>query len=69
MSVLPSVQPFHVIAYPLDLIVALEISRRSVVASRYALSPFGHPSPTPIKSGSHHRLRIGCSYKLNLVDI
>ncbi|KAK9735636.1 hypothetical protein RND81_04G216800 [Saponaria officinalis] len=64
MSVLPSVQPFHAIAYPLDPILALEISRKyaqhcSVVASRYALSPFSHPSPTPIKSGTHHRLRIG----------
>ncbi|KAL9233417.1 hypothetical protein vseg_008423 [Gypsophila vaccaria] len=64
MSVLPSVQPFHAIAYPLDPILALEISRKyaqhcSVVASRYALSPFNHPSPTPIKSGPHPRLRIG----------
>ncbi|KAH9618305.1 hypothetical protein KSS87_011385, partial [Heliosperma pusillum] len=65
MSVLPSVQPFHAIAYPLDPILALEISRKyaqhcSVVASRYALSPFKHPPPTPIKSGPYNqRLRIG----------
>ncbi|KAA8534695.1 hypothetical protein F0562_032212 [Nyssa sinensis] len=65
MSVLPSVQPFHAIAYPIDPILALEISRKyaahcSVVASRYALPPFSHPSPVPIKSvGRNQRLRVG----------
>ncbi|XP_021772726.1 probable UDP-N-acetylglucosamine--peptide N-acetylglucosaminyltransferase SEC isoform X2 [Chenopodium quinoa] len=65
MSVLPSVQPFHAIAYPLDPALALEISRKyaqhcSVVASRYALSPFKHPHPIPVKSeGGYQRLRVG----------
>lgn len=65
MSVLPSVQPFHAIAYPLDPMLALEISRKyaqhcSVVASRYALSPFKHPQPIPIKNeGGCQRLRVG----------
>ncbi|KNA11934.1 hypothetical protein SOVF_130120 [Spinacia oleracea] len=65
MSVLPSVQPFHAIAYPLDSMLALEISRKyaqhcSVVASRYALSPFKHPQPITIKSeGGFQRLRVG----------
>ncbi|KAL2994322.1 hypothetical protein AAZX31_10G159300 [Glycine max] len=65
MSVLPSVQPFHAIAYPLDPMLALEISRKyaahcSVIASRFALPPFNHPSPIPIKrEGGYERLRIG----------
>ncbi|GAB2287171.1 hypothetical protein Dimus_021555 [Dionaea muscipula] len=65
MSVLPSVQPFHAIAYPLDPLLALEISRKyaqhcSVVASRYALPPFSHPAPVPVKpEGGYQRLRIG----------
>lgn len=64
-SVLPSVQPFHAIAYPLDPMLALEISRKyaehcSIVASRYALSPFKHPQPIPVKSeGGYQRLRVG----------
>lgn len=65
MSVIPSVQPFHAIAYPLDPMLALEISRKyaahcSVVAARYALPPFKHPAPLPIKGGSRvGRLRVG----------
>ncbi|KAL9272079.1 putative UDP-N-acetylglucosamine--peptide N-acetylglucosaminyltransferase SEC [Drosera capensis] len=65
MSVLPSVQPFHAIAYPLDPLLALEISRKyaqhcSVVASRYALPPFSHPTPVPVKTdGGFQRLRVG----------
>lgn len=65
MSVLPSVQPFHAFAYPLDPILALEISRKyaehcSLVAARYSLPPFNHPAPLPIKSqGGNVRLRVG----------
>ncbi|CAK8572249.1 unnamed protein product [Lathyrus sativus] len=65
MSVLPSVQPFHAIAYPLDPMLALEISRKyaahcSVIASRFSLPPFSHPTPIPIKQeGGYERLRIG----------
>ncbi|CAI0385297.1 unnamed protein product [Linum tenue] len=64
-SVLPSVQPFHAIAYPLDPMLALEISRKyaahcSMVATRFALPPFNHPSPIPIKCDhGSERLRIG----------
>ncbi|KAG9446016.1 hypothetical protein H6P81_012144 [Aristolochia fimbriata] len=65
MSVLPSVQPFHAIAYPLDPLLALEISRKyaahcSLIASRYSLPPFNHPPRIPVKSerGSG-RLRVG----------
>ncbi|KAJ6291966.1 hypothetical protein OIU76_023955 [Salix suchowensis] len=54
ISVLPSVQPFHAIAYPIDPVLALEISRKyaahcSVIASRFALSPFKYPAPLPVK--------------------
>ncbi|XP_052182661.1 probable UDP-N-acetylglucosamine--peptide N-acetylglucosaminyltransferase SEC isoform X2 [Diospyros lotus] len=64
MSVLPSVQPFHAIAYPLDPLLALEISCKyaaqcSLIASRYVLPPFSHPSPIPINSGGNYRLRVG----------
>ncbi|OVA01640.1 Tetratricopeptide TPR-1 [Macleaya cordata] len=65
MSVLPSVQPFHAIAYPIDPILALEISRKyaaqcSLIASRYGLPPFSHPPPMAIKSeGRSGRLRVG----------
>ncbi|KAK4585603.1 hypothetical protein RGQ29_023025 [Quercus rubra] len=65
MSVLPSVQPFHAIAYPIDPILALEISRKyaahcSVIASRYSLPPFNYPAPLPIKGeGRNGRLRVG----------
>ncbi|CAL5436170.1 unnamed protein product [Camellia sinensis] len=43
MSVIPSVQPFHAIAYPLDPMLALEISRKyaahcSVTAARLVVS-------------------------------
>ncbi|KAM1468639.1 hypothetical protein ACFX2I_033577 [Malus domestica] len=65
MSLLPSVQPFHAIAYPIDPILALEISRKyaahcSIVASRFGLSPFNHPAPVPIRhNGGPQRLRVG----------
>ncbi|CAN8269855.1 unnamed protein product [Cochlearia groenlandica] len=65
MSVLPSVQPFHAIAYPIDAILALEISRKyaghcSVIASRFGLPPFNHPAGLPVKrEGGFKRLRIG----------
>ncbi|XP_010413233.1 PREDICTED: probable UDP-N-acetylglucosamine--peptide N-acetylglucosaminyltransferase SEC isoform X1 [Camelina sativa] len=65
MSVLPSVQPFHAIAYPIDPILALEISRKyaahcSIIASRFGLPPFTHPSGLPVKrEGGFKRLRIG----------
>ncbi|XVE90063.1 hypothetical protein DITRI_Ditri20bG0046800 [Diplodiscus trichospermus] len=65
MSVLPSVQPFHAIAYPIDAVLALEISRKyaahcSLIASRFALPPFNHPAPIPIKrNGGNERLKVG----------
>ncbi|XP_048601719.1 probable UDP-N-acetylglucosamine--peptide N-acetylglucosaminyltransferase SEC isoform X2 [Brassica napus] len=65
MSVLPSVQPFHAIAYPIDPILALEISRKyaahcSIIASRFGLPPFNHPAGVPVKrEGGFKRLRIG----------
>nr|KJB71956.1 hypothetical protein B456_011G150500 [Gossypium raimondii] len=62
-SVIPSVQPFHAIAYPIDPMLALEISRKyaahsSVVASRYSLPPFTYPAPFPGENGNR-RLRVG----------
>ncbi|VAH31544.1 unnamed protein product [Triticum turgidum subsp. durum] len=65
MSLLPSVQPFHAIAYPIDPLLALEISRKyavqcSLIASRFGLPPFVHPPPLPVKAeGKHGRLRVG----------
>ncbi|KAL9431543.1 hypothetical protein AB3S75_026687 [Citrus x aurantiifolia] len=65
MSVIPSVQPFHAIAYPIDPMLALEISRKyashcSIIASRFALPPFNHPVPIPIRhDGGLRRLRVG----------
>lgn len=65
MSVIPSVQPFHAIAYPIDPILALEISRKyaahcSLMASRYSLPPFNYPASLPIKAdGRNGRLRVG----------
>ncbi|XP_064955858.1 probable UDP-N-acetylglucosamine--peptide N-acetylglucosaminyltransferase SEC [Musa acuminata AAA Group] len=65
MSVLPSVQPFHAIAYPIDPLLALEISRKyaahcSLIASRYGLPAFAHPPRMPVKSeGRSGRLRVG----------
>ncbi|KAF4374583.1 hypothetical protein G4B88_004835 [Cannabis sativa] len=65
MSLIPSVQPFHAIAYPIDPMLALEISRKyaahcSVVASRYSLPAFNYPAALPIKSeGGSKRLRVG----------
>lgn len=65
MSVLPSVQPFHAIAYPIDPMLALEISRKyaahcSLIASRYVLPAFTHPPRVPVKSeGKNGRLRLG----------
>ncbi|KAJ7973580.1 Tetratricopeptide repeat (TPR)-like superfamily protein [Quillaja saponaria] len=45
ISVLPSVQPFHAIAYPIDPMLALEISL---------------PAPVPINhEGGYERLRVG----------
>ncbi|KAF8014159.1 hypothetical protein BT93_H0104 [Corymbia citriodora subsp. variegata] len=65
MSVIPSVQPFHAIAYPIDPMLALEISRKyaaysALVASRYSLPPFNYPAQFPVKSdGGSGRLRVG----------
>ncbi|KAK8589621.1 hypothetical protein V6N13_088454 [Hibiscus sabdariffa] len=65
MSVLPSVQPFHAIAYPIDPMLALDISRKyaahsSLIASRFALPPFNHPAPIPIKhDDGNQRLKVG----------
>lgn len=65
MSVLPSVQPFHAIAYPIDPMLALEISCKyaahcSIIASRFSLPPFNHPPPIPRKNDeSNGRLRVG----------
>ncbi|KAJ4946666.1 hypothetical protein NE237_005541 [Protea cynaroides] len=65
MSILPSVQPFHAIAYPIDPMLALDISHKyaahcSLIASRCALPPFPHPLPIPIKSEDRNeRLRVG----------
>ncbi|KAE8720912.1 putative UDP-N-acetylglucosamine--peptide N-acetylglucosaminyltransferase SEC [Hibiscus syriacus] len=65
MSVLPSVQPFHAIAYPIDPMLALDISRKyaahcSIIASRFALPPFNHPAPIRIRvNGGNGRLKVG----------
>ncbi|XP_006646603.1 probable UDP-N-acetylglucosamine--peptide N-acetylglucosaminyltransferase SEC [Oryza brachyantha] len=65
MSFLPSVQPFHAIAYPIDSTLALEISRAyaahySLVASRFGLPTFTHSPPVPTSNdGRTSRLRIG----------
>ncbi|KAM3357187.1 putative UDP-N-acetylglucosamine-peptide N-acetylglucosaminyltransferase SEC [Capsicum galapagoense] len=65
MSIIPSVQPFHAIAYPLDPKLTLDISRKyalhcSVIAARYSLPPFTHPPALPIKGGGRiGRLRVG----------
>ncbi|KAL5566813.1 hypothetical protein UlMin_029977 [Ulmus minor] len=65
MSLLPSVQPFHAIAYPIDPMLALDISRKyaahcSMIASRFALPPFVHPAPVPVKQNvGNERLRVG----------
>ncbi|KAL3724509.1 hypothetical protein ACJRO7_029651 [Eucalyptus globulus] len=65
MSAIPSVQPFHAIAYPIDPMLALEISRKyaaysAVVASRYSLPSFNFPAQYPVKSdGGSGRLRVG----------
>ncbi|XP_073390291.1 uncharacterized protein [Physcomitrium patens] len=65
MRLLPSVQPFHAIAYPIDPMLALEISRKyaehcSLIASRYGVQSFSHPVAIPVKSGGGSgRLRIG----------
>ncbi|KAH9315388.1 hypothetical protein KI387_024015 [Taxus chinensis] len=65
MSVLPSVQPFHAIAYPIDPMLALEISCKyaehaSLVASRFGPLSFTHPPQLPVNSeGGSGRLRVG----------
>ncbi|KAG8649817.1 probable UDP-N-acetylglucosamine--peptide N-acetylglucosaminyltransferase SEC [Manihot esculenta] len=64
MSILPSVQPFHAIAYPIDPMLALDISRKyaahcSIIASRFGLPPFNHPPPILVKRDRSERLRIG----------
>ncbi|KAH8974053.1 hypothetical protein BDL97_01G081800 [Sphagnum fallax] len=65
MQVLPSVQPFHAIAYPIDAMLALEISRKyaehcSLIASRFGAQSFTHPPATHVKSeGGSGRLRVG----------
>eukprot|EP00850_Spirogloea_muscicola_P021471 SM000250S08729 [mRNA] locus=s250:111942:120200:- [translate_table: standard] len=61
IDVLPSVQPFHAIAYPIDPLTALEISRRyaehcRVLASRLSLPPYNHSPPASKLPG---RLHIG----------
>ncbi|KAG5588652.1 hypothetical protein H5410_049086 [Solanum commersonii] len=65
MSIIPSVRPFEAIAYPLDPMLALDISHKfakycSLIAARYVLSPFTHPPPLSIKEcGRNSRLRVG----------
>ncbi|KAJ7549349.1 hypothetical protein O6H91_07G049600 [Diphasiastrum complanatum] len=65
MQVLPSVQPFHAIAYPIDPMLALEISRKyaehcTLIASRFGLQSFKHPAAVPVKAdGGTGRLRVG----------
>ncbi|KAJ3675751.1 hypothetical protein LUZ60_004793 [Juncus effusus] len=61
-NLLPSVQPFHAIAYPIDPVLALEISKKyaahsALVASRFGVPAFPHPPAVPIKG--HNRLRVG----------
>ncbi|KAH9562585.1 hypothetical protein CY35_05G079500 [Sphagnum magellanicum] len=65
MRVLPSVQPFHAIAYPIDAMLALEISQKyaehcSLIASRFGAQSFNHPPAVRVKSeGGSGRLRVG----------
>lgn len=65
MSVLPSVQPFHAIAYPFEPVLTLEISRKYaehclLVASRFGPQSFVHPPRLPVKGeGGSGRLRVG----------
>nr|XP_024378195.1 probable UDP-N-acetylglucosamine--peptide N-acetylglucosaminyltransferase SEC isoform X2 [Physcomitrium patens]PNR52544.1 hypothetical protein PHYPA_008918 [Physcomitrium patens] len=65
MRLLPSVQPFHAIAYPIDPILALEISRKyaehcSLIATRYGVQSFTPPIAIPVKNeGGSGRLRVG----------
>uniref|UniRef100_A0A803LTJ3 protein O-GlcNAc transferase n=1 Tax=Chenopodium quinoa TaxID=63459 RepID=A0A803LTJ3_CHEQI len=65
MSVVPSVQPFHAFAYPLDPLLALEISRKyaehcSLVAARYSIPSFSYPALLPVKTDEgSRRLRVG----------
>ncbi|KAH0635088.1 hypothetical protein KY284_037874 [Solanum tuberosum] len=65
LSIIPSFQPFQAIAYPLNPMLALDISRKhaqysTLLASHYSLSPFTHPPPLPIKGGGRNgRLRVG----------
>ncbi|KAG2593799.1 hypothetical protein PVAP13_5NG012636, partial [Panicum virgatum] len=60
MSLLPSVQPFHAMAFPIDPTPALEIRSLLMVASRFGLPAFSHSSRAPIKTDDiTSRLRIG----------
>ncbi|KAJ7526666.1 hypothetical protein O6H91_16G018000 [Diphasiastrum complanatum] len=65
MQVLPSVQPFHAMAYPIDAMLALEISGKyaeysTLVASRFTVQSLSHPAPVPVKGeGGSGRLRVG----------
>ncbi|TVU36063.1 hypothetical protein EJB05_17976 [Eragrostis curvula] len=65
MSLLPSVQPFHAMAFPIDPTLALEISKKyaehySLIASRFRLPVFAHPARVPIMTDARtSRLRIG----------
>ncbi|XP_066307813.1 probable UDP-N-acetylglucosamine--peptide N-acetylglucosaminyltransferase SEC isoform X2 [Miscanthus floridulus] len=65
MSLLPSMQPFHAMALPIDPTLELEISKKyadhySLVALRFGLPAFTYPSRTPIKTDDRtSRLRIG----------
>ncbi|KAK3162826.1 hypothetical protein QOZ80_1BG0094300 [Eleusine coracana subsp. coracana] len=65
MSLLPSVQPFHAMAFPIDPTLALEISKKyaehySLMASRFGLPAFAHPARVPIKTNDKTSwLRIG----------
>ncbi|GBG87941.1 hypothetical protein CBR_g46307 [Chara braunii] len=65
MDVLPSMQPFHAIAYPIDALLALEVSMKYADhclknVAAYQLPPFEHPLPIPVKApGGSGRLRVG----------
>eukprot|EP00245_Coleochaete_scutata_P005975 TRINITY_DN2002_c0_g3_i1.p1 TRINITY_DN2002_c0_g3~~TRINITY_DN2002_c0_g3_i1.p1 ORF type:complete len:980 (-),score=185.90 TRINITY_DN2002_c0_g3_i1:691-3630(-) len=62
---LPSVQPFHALAYPIDPLLALDISKKyaehcAVAAARLCLPEFEHPRPLALNEvGGSGRLRVG----------